>query len=224
VFFEEGDTADCETRVDGSFEIVNSKVRAGVIYATCFACEGLLPSPPARFEPTDGEITLRLQRAPLLFGVAIDGSTGGVCDASVEASLTGNFSGFPVRTLRGDWRLYTQGPGTFAISARTQDGGWAIEPGIVVPEAGSVGPIRLVLRKSARLNLRYSGKSKTLAYKVSIGDYAFAIGDFSARSGGCSVAVPSREVTVELTDGFNTWKQTRNVTPAPGETLDVQFE
>lgn len=181
---------------------------------------GLNDSLPLDVLPGGNEITVRLRRAMLIFGSVVDAATGEPHAASIDVkSSTGDGWG---SAKLGQLQAFVRRPGIYAVSARSREGGWAIESNIVVPEGGDAGPIRIELRKTAHIRIVYKTVDTTLHCVVTADSYPLGEMDFSPQR-GYELDVPSRAITVVLNDVRDTWKQTRSVTPAPGEKLDVEF-
>jgi hypothetical protein len=212
---------DLETKVDGTFEFeLEVASRCVVIARPREWDDALIESLPLAVDPGTEEVTVRLRRAQVIFGTVVDATNGEPRGAAIEVRGERG-SGWGSAKL-GRLQAFVRSSGIYAVSARSREGGWAIESNIVVPEGGNAGPIRIELRKAAHIRIVYKTSDTTLHCVVTADSYPLGEMDFSPQR-GYELDVPPRAITVVLNDVRDTWKQTRLVTPSPGEKLDVEF-
>jgi hypothetical protein len=163
------------------------------------------------------DVTLKLRRMAMVFGSVVDAETNEPRDAAI--SIDGGHAG---NARHGEFRVPVRREGTHDVSARTSDGRWGVEPEVAVGAEQEVGPVRILVRPSATLAVRYRGAARMLDVVVRCGRAELASMGFSPQR-GFACEVPACEIVVDLSDDGQTW-QTRTITPKPGEQLELVFD
>jgi hypothetical protein len=184
----------------------------------------LVDSAPVEVDAGTQGLVLRVGHGGSVAGAVVDSETGTGVGARLTLSRPGQgLEGILMTSARADGSFEISGlkPGTYAIAASMPDGRIAQLPRIEVAARARVDGLQLWLRPGARLSVRYDGRRAAGNLQVLQAGAIVACDGIESRT-TAHFAAPTGSVRLVFTLAGN--DQTRDLTLAAGEELDVVFE
>jgi protocatechuate 3,4-dioxygenase beta subunit len=215
-------SASADSDAEGSFLVGPLPAGRYQVYASKSA--GYADSLSVEAEAGAADLVLKLREGGRLHGFVVDAATGEHLEAETQYTRTDCEESYRVYGLAesGEFDIDGLVPGIYSIGAKSRNGQFGYQTGVIVRPGVEIADLPLVVSKGGTLRLHHDGPEGKARYLVFVHDLYLAEG--SIDTGETSeIAVPAERISVITRVMGTEREEIKEIQVSPGSIVDVRF-